>query len=392
MVHRATTISAVETRALAPIDPWRIEIITVAGGSRTSTERAAISRDARRGLLQRLCPGGYVEREAFAGLTPEQQHVVRVRALGAVSEQPLIVSHWSAAVLLGLPVLRSRLAAVHTTIREDDHRRREGRAMHSFAIDDAELLPHGELLVITLGRTVVDIAGAAPIEEGVIAIDAALRRGVPREVLEAAAELAGPRRASRRIADAVAFGHPGAESAAESRLRVSLMRSGFEVPELQHRVRLRDGSEASVDALLRRAGVGIEVDGDQKYTDAEMAPDGAAQAVLKEKRREDEVRLGLRALVRPGWVQTGSAAAMRTLLARVGAQPSRPRRPSPTTARRHGQHDRGVSGAAEPSAADPRVRTVTSAADGHVSAGRQRRLRRRCRPGAPPSERAPIPG
>ena len=58
-----------------------------------------------------------------------------------------------------------------------------------------------------------------------------------------------------------------------------------------------------------------------------MAPDGTGRAVIAEKRREDEVRLGLRALERPGWVQSGSATAMRTLLARVGARPTRPRTP-----------------------------------------------------------------
>ncbi|MBW4042181.1 MAG: hypothetical protein HIU86_08655 [Acidobacteria bacterium] len=315
------------TRSLAAVDPWRIEIITVVGGSRTSGERAALSRHTRSGLLLRLCPGGYVEREAFESLTPEQQHVVRIRALASVSPMPLVVSHWSAAVLHGLPVLRSRLDAVHITVADDSDRRRQGLASHRHPIDDGEVVRRGDLLVTTIGRTVVDIAGSAPLEEGVIAVDAALLSGVPREALEAAADRAGARRSARRIRDTVAFGHPGAESAAESRMRVSVMRNGFEVPVLQHRIRLAGGSQASLDGLLRRANVGIEVDGVQKYVDAQMAPDGAAKAVLAEKRREDEVRLGLRALVRPGWAQSGSAVAMRALLAHVGVRPTLPRTP-----------------------------------------------------------------
>ena len=71
----------------------------------------------------------------------------------------------------------------------------------------------------------------------------------------------------------------------------------------------------------------MEVDGDQKYLDAEMAPDGAGKAVIKEKRREDETRLRLRALIRPGWVQSGSPALLRSMLAQVGAHPTRPRTP-----------------------------------------------------------------
>jgi len=320
-------MSAMTAPLVVPIDPWRLEIIAVVGGSHSSADRMALSRDVQRGLLIRIRPGAYVEREAFLALSPEEQHIVRVRALAAVSSEQPIVSHWSAAVLHGLPVLRPRLTAVHVTVPSDDHRHRQGLVTHGFVVDDSEIVQRGELRVTALGRTIVDIAGAVPLEEGVIAVNGALVRGVRREYLEAAVEQAGQRRAAHRIADAIAIGHPGAESAAESRTYVSLMRSGFEVPVLQSPVRLSDGSTAWLDELLATAGVGIEVDGEQKYRDARMARSGAAQAVIEEKRREDELRLELRGLVRPGWVQSGSATAMRSLLARVGVHPTTPRTP-----------------------------------------------------------------
>lgn len=307
------------------IDPWRIEIITVTAGSRSSSERSAISRDAKAGLLLRLCPGGWVERGGFESLSPEQRHIVRIRAAVAVSQVPVLVSHWSAAVVHGLPVLRSRLQAVHTTVLEDDDRHRQGMVSHHFLVEDGEVVRFNGVLLTGIARTVVDVAGAATFEEGVMAADAALLRGVPREVLESAVDLAGERRASRRIGDVIAFADPGAESAAESRTRVSLMRLGVEVPELQHPVVLRSGRAAFLDAWLRMADVGIEVDGEQKYLDAEMAPEGPGRAVIAEKRREDEVRLGLRALVRVGWIQSGNPPALRTALERVGVRPTRPR-------------------------------------------------------------------
>lgn len=319
-----TTITGVQNLTLIAVDPWKLEIIAVVRGSRTSTERAAISRDVERGLLIRLCPGAYVERTGFATLTPEEQHIVRVRAISAVSYGPVLVSHWSAGVLHGLPVLRSRLAKVHITVPEDDDRHRDGVVTHHFLVDDGEAFEAHGLLITGLGRTVVDIAGASPFEEGVMAADAALLAGAPREQLEAAVELAGPRRAFRRISDVVAFAHPGAESAAESRFRVTSMRLGLEVPELQHRVVIRDG-EVFLDGLYRSVNVGVEVDGDQKYRDAQMAPNGAAAAVIREKRREDEVRLGLRSLARIGWFQSGSTTALRTVLTTLGVRPTRPR-------------------------------------------------------------------
>lgn len=318
------TISVVRNLTLAAADPWNLEIITVVRGTRSSSERAAISRDVERGLLLRVSPGAYVERTAFGTLTPEAQHIVRVRAIGAVSYGPVLVSHWSAGVLHGIPVLRSRLTAVHITVPEDDDRHRKGVVTHHFLVDDEETVESHGLLVTGLGRTVVDIAGASPFEEGVMAADAALLGGTTRAALEAAVELAGPRRASRRIGDVVAFAHPGAESAAESRFRVTSMRLGLEVPELQHRVLLHDG-EVFLDGHYRSVNVGVEVDGDQKYLDTRMAPDGPGAAVVREKRREDEVRLGLRALARIGWIQSGSAAALRTILTRVGVRPTRPR-------------------------------------------------------------------
>ena len=320
-----STIGAVNVVSLAPIDPWRIEIIAVVGGARTSSERAAISRDVARGLLLRVCPGAYVERTAFGSLSPEQQHIVRIRAAAAVAWGPILVSHWSAAVVHGRPVLRSRLGSVHITVAEDDDRHRQGTTAHHFLVDDLEVIEWRGLLVTSIGRTVVDVAGASPFEEGVMLADAVLRSGVRRAELETAVELAGPRRAAKRIREVVGFAHPGAESAAESRFRVTSMRLGLEVPELQHRLLLPDG-EVFLDALYRSVRVGVEVDGEQKYLDAEMAPEGAGRAVIAEKRREDQARLHLSGLARIGWVQSGSTTALRPVLQRLGVRP--PRRPT----------------------------------------------------------------
>lgn len=317
-------MAAVQNLALAPVDPWKLEILTVARGTRTSTERASISRDVERGLLLRLSPGAYVERRAFETLSPEEQHIVRIRAVSAVSHAPVLISHWSAGVVLGLPVLRSRLTAVHITIQEDDDRHRQGVVTHHFLVDDSEVHEGHGLLVTGVGRTVVDIAGAAPFEEGVMAADSVLKAGVSRAALEAAVVLAGPRRASRRIREVVAFAHPGAESAAESRFRVTSMRLGLEVPELQYRIVLRDG-EVYLDGFYRSVNVGVEVDGTQKYLDAAMAPEGAGVAVIEEKRREDEVRVELRALARIGWFESGSTAALRVVMSKVGVRQTRPR-------------------------------------------------------------------
>lgn len=321
----ASTLASMSELVAALVDPWRLEIIAVVRNSHSAAERRALSRDTEHGRLARIGQGAYVERIAFESLTPEGQHIVRMRAVAAVAVEPIVFSHFSAAVLHGLPVLRSRLIAVHTVVDHDDDRHRHGTTTHHFLVGDGETVRFGELIATGVGRTVVDIAGAAPFEEGVVAADGALAAGVPRAMLEAAIDLAGPRRASKRIGEVVAFAHPGGESAAESRWRVTSMRLGVEIPELQHPVRLEDGSRVFLDGRLPRARIGIEVDGDTKFLDADKAPDGAGAAVVKEKRREDEVRAGLAGLVRLGWVQSGSTALLRAAYTRAGVRAVRPR-------------------------------------------------------------------
>ena len=205
------------------IDPWRLEIIVVRGRSHTDGERSALRRDQARGRLRRVGHGAYVERAAFDGLSPEEQHVVRMRAITALSDRPVVFSHWSAAVLHGLPVLWARLMTVHVTVARTAARSRAGVTGHVFGLQESEIVMFRGLLFTSAERAVVDIAGAAPFEEGVMAADGLLLADVPRHLLEAAVDLAGPRRAGPRTGKAVSFAHPGAESAAESRFRVSAM-------------------------------------------------------------------------------------------------------------------------------------------------------------------------
>lgn len=307
------------------MNPWLLEIITVRAGSHTAADRRSLSRDVERGLLVRLRQGAYVERAAFEELSPENQHIVRLRAFAAVSPAPPVFSHWSAGVVLGAPVLRSRLQLVHTTVDERRGRGQEGVSAHLFPVSSAELQWIGELLVTGVPRTVVDIAGAAPFEEGVMAADFALRTGGHRELLEDAIILAGARRAQRRMEEVVAFANPGAESAAESGSRVLMMRLGVEPPELQWRVVLADGSAAYLDFLFPAVRVGGEADGDTKYLDPAFAPAGAGRAVVTEKRREDELRTHLHGLARWGWRESRDANLLHRVLHRVGVLTATPR-------------------------------------------------------------------
>lgn len=234
-------------------------------------------------------------------------------------------SHFSALVLHGLPVLRTRLDRVHTTVAIAAARGRDGVAGHVFPLTKEEVVPVGPLLATAIGRSVVDVAGSAQFGEGLMAADAVLHSGSPRSLLVAAADLAGPRNADRRIADVVAVAHPGAESANESMSRAGMIRLGYWPPELQHALWDAEGLVAYLDFWFRRFRVGGEADGLQKYLDPAMARSGAGRAVYDEKRREDRVLPLVDGLARWGWPEAVDPNRLRLKLAAVGVLPATPR-------------------------------------------------------------------
>ena len=305
------------------VDPHLIELTVVRKGS--ASDQRSLARDVERGLLMRVRRGVYVLSAVWEPLSPEQRHVVAMRALAAASGPPLLFSHWSAAVALGLPILdRRRLTSVHLSAVRDARRTLSGTAVHEFEVGRGELTRVGELLVTTPARTVVDIAGASPFREGVVTADGAMHRGVRRAALEEATALAGFRRAAVRIAEVLAFAHPDAESAAESESRTSMMLLGIAPPVLQHRFFDRRGFVARSDFWDPVRRIAGEADGLKKFLDPALATQGAGMAVWQEKRREDRLLGCVHRLARWGYQEAGSTTLLGRVLAGAGWLPSVP--------------------------------------------------------------------
>ncbi|WP_375388985.1 hypothetical protein [uncultured Amnibacterium sp.] len=305
------------------MDPWTQRLFVVRDGSHDDAERREPARRVERRELERLRRGVAVDRAAFETGTPEEQHVVRMRGVAAVAPEPVVFSHFSAEVVHGHPHMRSRLARVHTTVGSATERGRDGVAGHVFPLLPSEVMVVGGLLVTTPERTVVDVAGAAPFGEGVMAADAVLRTGAPRSLLLQAADLAGPRQAARRIQHVIDFAHPGGEGANESLSRVGMLRLGIEPPELQHLLWDDLGFVAWLDFWFRRVRVGGEADGRVKYLDPALAKQGAGMAVWEEKRREDRVLPMVDGLARWGYREAADHLLLRPRLAAFGVVPPR---------------------------------------------------------------------
>ena len=307
------------------MDPWSLELL-LSRDQLSDAARRTLARDAEKRLLHRVRPGVYVERIAFEALSPEARHIVAMRALAAVCPTPPVFSHWSAAVLLGLPVLgREHLDRVHLTVEDPADRGLVGVAAHVAPVQDGERTVVGGLLATATARTVTDVARASSFEGGVVIADGALHAGLPPATLQDAVGDSTSRKGWRKAQLAVAFADGDAESAAESLTRATMLRIRVPRPVLQWKVFDRKGLAGRLDFGFPWVPAGGETDGEQKYRDAMMAPAGPADAVIKEKRREDRVRLEVPRLGRWGYAEARSPRLLAPILARIGVVPARPR-------------------------------------------------------------------
>lgn len=290
---------------LISYDDWRD-----AGGTRTALARALETGDLRR--IRR----GVLSGEPRPG-TPQAAHALRVRAAAPYLGDNTYFSHFSAAVLHGLPLLARRLDEV-TVVRTGGghgsiHPSLHGRAAALAAGDVCEV---DGLPVTSLGRTLADLARTLSFEESVMMLDAGLRAGATvAELLARTADGRGCRLAER----AITFADADAESPGESLSRVRMHQAGLVMPRLQENI---------YDAAGRFLGRGDfywehvpavgEFDGGVKYD--ELAPTKAdlVRVVQGERRREQSIEDTSCRVLRWGWPDLWDGAMVRRLAPVVG--------------------------------------------------------------------------
>jgi len=136
--------------------------------------------------------------------------------------------------------------------------------IHERSLDAAEIRLVGGFPVTVPLRTALDLARDLDRDESVVALDTLLRRRlITLDQLDAHLLALGDRPGSRRLAAARALAHPLAESPMESRLRLSILRSGLPEPVVQHEVFDPPGVfVARLDLAYPWWRVGLEYDGD----------------------------------------------------------------------------------------------------------------------------------
>lgn len=282
----------------------------------------------RLGLLRHIRHGAYAPAETYDQLTDEAKHLVLARATVARQGGQVALTGVSAAAAHGLCLYGHDLRTVEIVRLDEGSSRRKVSARHQVVRDriaDCLELKDG-LLITNLGRTVWEIAGRSSLEAGVSTADSALRlRPDLLDELTAIAPIFAQRPRSRLAREVLSLADGRAQSPGESYSRVLFYRFRVPKPELQYHVtNTRDDLMGIADFCWEHERHLGEFDGKVKYGRLVRKGETPADAVFREKRREDSMRGELFGMSRWVWADLSSTAA-RSLIGRINADRERSR-------------------------------------------------------------------
>jgi hypothetical protein len=265
-----------------------------------------IRRLRQNGTWASVRRGGYLPTDVIKPLGRIERHAVLIRATLPGLKVPAVVSHCSAAVLLGIPLWSTHLGIVHVTRHPPARNGQSAKLMvHVSPMDADETCIVDRMMVTDATRTITDLARVLPFEQAVVSADAALFKKLTtkEKLAQAATRIAGTpgSRAVQRVAQ---FADGRSESVGESRSRVMMHLTDLPAPVLQLRVHNDQGR------LLGRCDFGWkdgrllgEFDGLVKYGRLLLPDETPGEKVVMEKRREDLLRDTGARVVRWVWAE-----------------------------------------------------------------------------------------
>lgn len=257
-------------------------------------------RAERRGDAVRIHRGAYMSAEAWRGLDRREQYRHQVIAAAGASRTHPVLSHQSAAVIWGIPLVGPLPRLIHVLATASAGTRTEGAfRRHASRYTESEVDTIDGVAVTSLCRTVIDLALTVPFPAAVAAVDWAIRedsRDSPQqhstlEELYDVMEILELVRGQRRVNRALEFANGLSGSAGESLSRAVIHELGFPAPVLQHRFDDRLGLIGYTDFWWPQFRLIGEFDGLIKYTrDAFHTGLSIEEVVVAEKKREDRLR------------------------------------------------------------------------------------------------------
>lgn len=308
---------------------------------RTGLGDSDLRRAVRRGETTRLARGIYTS-------GTEAEPTDTARALGILeavtAEGSHAASHRTAAEMLQLPLsseaarllnakVQSPALSMPLEVTTTDGRKAMRRPQllrgHRSHIAPERLLRLGGVLVTDHARTWADLAPLLPVDELVVLADQLIR--IPRqrfesrseplsspEQLAAALEERSPGRGVARAREAWTLSRIGADSPAETHLRLALARAGLPEPEVNGWIREADGRPlVQPDLLFHRWRVAVQYEGPH-HSDPRQVESDVARAELIELAGWLEVRITRRHMV-DGWAP--AVEKVRLALLRQGWRP-----------------------------------------------------------------------
>jgi hypothetical protein len=287
-------------------------------------------RAAARGELVRLSRGAYLRTADWVGMNDADKYVSRVMGAALSSRSSPTISHASAAVMWGLPMIGALPQLMHvlstpaTGTRIEGTVRRHSTASHTVGIEMVD-----GVAVTSFARTVVEFAQMVPFANAVVALDWALLPSTPtrpkpatsgaevRAVLDELSIVRG----RRSVIRALDFADPRSGSPGESLSRANIALAGLPAPELQAEFADAQGRIGFVDFWWPGANLIGEFDGIAKYVREEFTHGrSSSDVVLAEKQREDRLRATKRRprVTRWGWQTANSIDALRDQLTAAG--------------------------------------------------------------------------
>ncbi|MBV6727058.1 hypothetical protein KU893_08135 [Nocardioides daeguensis] len=187
------------------------------------------------------------------------------RAAGLAAKRDWVLSHDSSCHLQELPMLRPKVPLVHLTRPGWTNAWTEYGVKHHLApFDPTQVVVVDGVRALGLARTAGGLGRGPRVRPGLVACDAAMRRGVGRADLWRALDVMRSWPGVKDARPAVQLADPGAESVLETLARELVVEAGIGQPETQFPVRTTRGV-AWCD--LRVGNLMIEADGEVKYLD-----------------------------------------------------------------------------------------------------------------------------
>ncbi|HEX8498072.1 MAG TPA: type IV toxin-antitoxin system AbiEi family antitoxin domain-containing protein [Actinomycetales bacterium] len=290
-------------------DPDLPTVFTRAEALAAGLTRHQVERRVATGAWHQLRRGVYCRDVEMAGSDAAARHLLQVRAVLATRADDALVSHLSAACVLGWPRPLTGWGPVSLTAAPgQESRRRDGLVVQAATIRQVDRWTRSGHPVTSAARTLADVLRHVPTPEAVAIADHALRcREVTyeqvAEVLRWQAEWPYATRAAR----ALLMLDPRRETWLESWSVVHLHLQGLPLPDAQVDVRDDRGRFVGRLDVLWDSGTAGESDGRLKYDlagalGALADPEATADELLsraqrrfdEQKRRQDRLaELGL---------------------------------------------------------------------------------------------------